>query len=299
MDTQTAASTGPLAVERNVHTIHAARNIEATRALYMNILGGLIFAEGYHQGEDRDMALLYVADYMVEIMSPRDPERKDKTFARYVQRFGEGFHSFELKIADARAAAARVKAQGGQVSTEAESFFFVKPASTGGVVLEVCGIKFANDPYDRSSWSPGWAEGLPSTLHRLDHVACVIRDAETAKTFFTTSFDGEVLLDERVTSPQAGRRIVIRLGATRVAFTQPDDPLSGPLAAYMDAPNSGVYALVWTVDDIAKAEAHLTSKNVRLTREACVSSGFAIDPADFLGARHEFVLAGDGLSARC
>lgn len=68
----------PVKVRRVIHTIHAVADIAACRAAYLNLLGGMIFAEGYFEAEDRDMALLYVADHMIEPMAPRDPARLEK-----------------------------------------------------------------------------------------------------------------------------------------------------------------------------------------------------------------------------
>jgi catechol 2,3-dioxygenase-like lactoylglutathione lyase family enzyme len=284
-----AAGRDPVKVSRIIHTIHATRDIAACRGRYLDVLGGLIFAEGYFEPEDRDMALLYVADHMIEPMAPRDPARDDKAFARYLKRFGQGFHSFEIKVDNARQAAAKLKAAGCQLATEYDTFFFVRQPSTGGVLLEVCEIPMTNDPYDRRNWSPAWAEGLPSTLSRLDHIACVTADLDGALAFFAGALDGERLLDERVGAPQPGRRILVRLGDTRVAFIQPDDLETGALAAFLRAPNPGIYSLTWTVEDAAAAQAAFTAKGLRLTRDGCVSGGFAIEPEDFFGARHEFV----------
>lgn len=279
-------------VSRIIHTIHAVEDIAAARGRYLETLGGLIFAEGYFEPEDRDMALLYVADHMVEPMAPRDPARIEKPFARYLHRYGQGFHSFEIKIDDGPAAAEKLKAAGAKLATEYGYFFFVRAESTGGVLLEVCEIAMKNDPHDRRNWSPDWAEGLPSTLLRLDHIACVTRDLDAALAFFTGQLDGTLLADERVAVPQSARRATILLGDTRVAFVQPDDADGGPLGAFLAAPNSGVYALVWQVEDEAAAEAVFTGQGLRVTREGCVSAGFAIDPRDFFDARHEFVRAG-------
>src|SRR6202035_4258288 len=68
-------------IERVIHAIHAVIDIAAGRAKYLDVLGGLIFAEGYFEPEDRDMALLYVADFMIEPMAPRHAAREDKPFA--------------------------------------------------------------------------------------------------------------------------------------------------------------------------------------------------------------------------
>ena len=50
--------------------------------------------------------------------------------------------------------------------------------------------------------------------------------------------------------------------------------------------------LVWQVADESQARQHFDGKlKLRLTEVGCISPGFAIDPDDFLGARHEFVTA--------
>lgn len=276
-------------IKRVVHTIHAAGDIAACRAKYLDVLGGLIFAEGYFAPEDRDMALLYVADFMIEPMSPRDPARADKAFARYLQRYGEGLHSFEIAVDDGPATAERLKAAGCRLSAEYGFFFYVRPESTGGVLLEVCETPMPNDPYDRRGWRPDWSDGHSTTILKLDHIACVTRDADAALAFFTGLLDGELLADERIAKPQPGRRILLRLAETPVAFIQPDDPEHGPLGEFLEPPTSGVHAMVWRVEDEAAAEAYVQKKGLRTTREHCVSSGFAIAPEDFQGARHEFV----------
>jgi catechol 2,3-dioxygenase-like lactoylglutathione lyase family enzyme len=279
-------------VMRIVHTIHMTADLGACRARYLDLLGGLIFAEGYFEAEDRDMALLYVVNHMVEPMAPRDPNRLDKHVARYLHRYGQGFQSFEIGIQDGPAVANKLKAAGCKLSAEYGTFFYVRPESTGGVLLEVTEAPMPNDPYGRRNWRSDWIEGHPTSLLRLDHIACVTPDVEAAIAFFTDLLDGELLTDERITAPQPGRRALVQLAETRIAFTQPDDPESGPLGAFLTPPTSGVYALVWCVEDEHAAQNFFHKKGVRTTREHCVSAGFAIDPSDFLGARHEFVAVG-------
>jgi catechol 2,3-dioxygenase-like lactoylglutathione lyase family enzyme len=276
-------------VRRVIHTIHAVADIAACRAQYMDVLGGLIFAEGYFEAEDRDMALLYVADHMIEPMSPRDPARLEKHFARYLHRYGAGFHSFEIKIDDGPAVAAQLKEHGCKLSAEYGFFFYVRQESTGGVLLEVCERPMPNDPYERGNFRPDWTGRHATTLMGLDHIACVIPDLARARAFFTEILDGELLADERIVLPQPGRRIRVRLAGTHVAFIQPDDAELGPLAEFLEPPTSGIYSLVWRVEDTAAAERFFHDKGLRTTREACVSGGFAIDPRDLSSARHEFV----------
>ncbi|MEW9854204.1 VOC family protein [Novosphingobium sp. M1R2S20] len=277
-------------VSRIIHTIHATTDITKCRLLYQDALGGLVFAENYFPAEDRDAALLYVTDHMVEPMAPRHPDDLSKPFARMTARIGQAFHSFELKVADGKAASAAFREAGCTVAGDYGVFFFVKPESTGGVLLEVCELPMPNDPYDRGNWNPAVVAGHACTVTGLDHIACVTRNMEAVLHFFTEVIDGQLLEDARTTLPQPGRRVLLRVGDTQVAFVQPDDTSTGPLGAFLAIEQNGIYALVWKVADERAARDHFDRKlELGLTQEGCVSPGFAIRPGDFFGARHEFV----------
>ncbi|MGO8712533.1 MAG: VOC family protein [Rhizomicrobium sp.] len=278
----------PIAVSRLIHTIHIVRDIGPTRMQYQDVLGGLVFAEGYLPPEDRDMALLYVADYMIEPMAPRHPDKTQFSIARYLDRFGEGWHSFEVKVDNAKEAAAKLKAAGCALSGVYDVFFFVRAESTGGILLEVCQVPMPNDPYDRRNWNPRWAEGMPSGLLRLDHIACAVTEMNTPLRFFTELLDGKILSDERVTTPQPARRVFVRLGDKNVAFVCADDAGSGPIGAFLSKPNSGIYAMVWQVEDVARSKAVFAGKGLGIVEQDCIGGSFAIDPRDFRNARHEF-----------
>jgi hypothetical protein len=289
----------PIHVPRIIHTIHATTDIYGMRLLYQDALGGLVFAENYFPAEDRDCALLYVANHMVEPMAPRNPEDMTKPYARMSAKIGQAFHSFELKVADGKAASQAFRDAGAVTASDYGVFFFVKPESTGGVLVEVCETGMPNDPYDRTSsvpgaWGPQHGTGHASGVVRLDHIACVTAEIDKAMNFFTRCVDGEVLADEKVTQPQSARRVMIRIGDTNVAFIQPEDTASGPLGAFLAKKQNGIYALVWQVADEAAARDHFTGGQLklRLIEDACVSPGFAIHPDDFFGGRHEFFRVG-------
>jgi hypothetical protein len=277
-------------VSRIIHTIHATTDIYGCRLLYQDALGGLVFAENYFPAEDRDCALLYVTNHMVEPMAPRDAANLEKPFARMTSKIGQSFHSFEIKVENGRQASQAFRDAGCTVASDYGIFFFVKGESTGGVLLEVCEVPMPNDPYDRPGWNPAVGAGHAGQVAQLDHIACVTADIGKALHFFTEVIDGELLSDERTSLPQPARRIVIRVGDTNVAFIQPDDTGSGPLGAFLGKVQNGIYALVWQVADEAQARAHFDGKlKFRLTQADCISPGFAIEPEDFFGARHEFV----------
>jgi catechol 2,3-dioxygenase-like lactoylglutathione lyase family enzyme len=282
--------TSPIRAKRIIHTIHAIRDIDNCRRQYQDVFGGIVFNEGYEPSADRDHALLYVADHMIEPMAPHDPANEKSVMNRFIGRFGEGWHSFEILVDNAAEAAAKLKAAGCElIETPYPVFFFVRPQSTGGILFEVCEKPMKNDPFDLPNWNPRWADGMACGLIALDHIACVVRELETPLHFFTELLDGTVIADERVDMPQPGRRVLVQLGGTRVAFTAPDDVQSGPLGVFLSRPNAGIYALVWQVEDIAQAKEDFAAKDLALLETACAGGGFAIDPADFAGARHEFV----------
>lgn len=290
--------TTPVPISRVIHTIHATTDIYGCRLLYQDALGGLVFAENYFPAEDRDCALLYVTNHMVEPMAPRDPANMGKPYARMAAKIGQAFHSFELKVSDGKAASQAFRDAGCKVASDYGIFFFVKPESTGGVLLEVCETPMPNDPYDRSApdgkrtWGPEVGQGHACSVLQLDHIACVTTNIPASLHFFTKLCAGEVLSDERTANPQSARRVVIQLGDTQIAFIQPDDTASGPLGAFLGQSQNGIYALVWQIANQSLAREHFeVTCKLRLTAENCISSGFAIEPDDFFGARHEFVAA--------
>jgi hypothetical protein len=277
-----------IAIQRMLHTIHAVRDVHAARKLYQDVFGAIAFAERYHAGEDRNMALLYAANHMIEPMAPRNPENPDTVFARYLAKFGESLHSFELRIDDAAADLCRDR--GLALSTVYPKFFFVKPQSTGGIVVELCGKPLENDPQDYRGWRPDWIDGHPSSLRRLHHIVCVVRDMDAALRFFLDTLAGELLADERVVLPQPGRQVRLLLGDTRLALIIADDPARGPIGAYMSRPASGIFALMWEVGDLDAVRGHMAHIGMPTAAPLLWAEGVALDPAAMLGARHEFIV---------
>ncbi len=274
---------------RIVHTIHATTDIRACRLLYQDALGGLVFAENYFPAEDRDAVLLYVANHMVEPMAPRNADDMTKPYARLTKKIGQSFHSFELKVQNGAAASQAFRDAGCTLASDYGVFFYVKGQSTGGILLEACETPMPNDPYDRTGWNAASGVGHACSVVRLDHIACVTAELDKALRVFTEVIDGEILSDEEISMPEPARRVMLQVADTRIALIRPQDPGTGMLGAFLKKPQNGIYALVWQIVDVEQATAHFEKLGLRLTRTGCITPGFAIEPSDFFGARHEFV----------
>ena len=273
--------TSRVSIKRLFHTTQAVRDVHAARLAYLEAFGGLTFLEGYHAGEDRDMALVYVADQIVEPMAPRDAGALDKVFARYLSRYGEGWHSFAFTVPDAADAAARLRRGGCEITTEYDHFFLLHPRSAGGVLLEFCDVEVAQDPYYLPNWNRQWAASRTDRPRRMAYICCVVPDAEVTTRFFTEQLDGRVTGTGRIDWPQPARFADVAIADSRVKIVSPDN-LEGPLGDYLAGRRSGVYAVGWEVSD-AEAAASI----MRRSGLPVLSAGGAVAyEVRVAGARH-------------
>ena len=270
-----------LPIKRLFHTTQAVRDVNAARQVYLDAFGGMTFLEGYHPGEDRDMALVYVADQMLEPMAPRDAEALDKVFARYLSRYGEGWHSFAFTVADAAQAAARLRAGGCEITTEYDNFFLLHPRSAGGVLLEFCDVEVGQDPYYLPGWNREWAASRTDRPRRMAYICCVVPDAEVTTRFFADQLDGRVTSEGRIDWPQPARFVDVAVADARLKIITPDSP-AGPLGLYLEGRRSGVYAVAWEVADVVAAAAIMRGSGLPITP----ADGAVAYEVQVAGARH-------------
>lgn len=274
---------GQVCIKRLFHTTHATTDHDAARIAYLEAFGGLAFLEGYHAGEDRDMALVYVADQMIEPMAPRDAGALDKVFARYLARYGEGWHSFAFTISDSAWAAATLRAAGCEITTEYDNFFLLHPRASGGVLLEFCDVEVAQDPYYLPGWSPAWAASRADRPRRMAYICCVVPAAEVTADFFTTLLDGYRTGEGRVEWPQPARFVDVAVADARLRIITPDRADQGPLGRYLSSRRSGIYAVGWDVADADAAAAIMHGAGLHTTRVD--QDGIACE-VTLAGARH-------------
>lgn len=119
----------------------AVESIAQARAFY-EALGLQIEHEEVIPHEQVRTAMLPIAGSRIELLEPTTP---DSAVARFLKKRGPGLHHIALRVDDIAATLASLKANGTRVISEEiqtgagdHLYFFVHPASAGGVLLEIC-----------------------------------------------------------------------------------------------------------------------------------------------------------------
>jgi hypothetical protein len=274
---------------RYLHTIHAAPECERLRQIYTHVFGGLVFHEGYYGPEDRDAALLYVADHMIEVMSPRHVDDMRFMYARYLAKAGPGYHSMSFRVGDVAAARARCDELGVLINTEGPGLIFLHPKSTGGLIMEITDHHMPNDPWELPQWRRDWAAGRPYKPHALAHLVCAPRYPEAAIRFLVEALDGAAHAPERVDWPEPAIATRVDVADITLVVLQPEDS-NGSLARFSAGTNGGVYALAWRIaDPEAMADWLGNNKIFELAAQPLNGSGAYSHEFVLDGARHWFV----------
>lgn len=118
----------------------AVKSIAATRAFY-EALGLHVTHEETVEHERVKTAMLPVGESRVELLEPMEA---DSPVGRFLAKRGEGLHHVALQVEDIDAAMERLKAQGARLISDevkvgagGHLYFFVHPASAGGVLVEI------------------------------------------------------------------------------------------------------------------------------------------------------------------
>ena len=284
-------SANPLQPLRYLHTIHAVPECERMRQIYTDVFGGITFHEGYFAPQDRDAALQYVADHMIEVMSPRDNDDMRFMYARYLAKAGPGYHSISFRVADVEAAHARCDELGIQINTTGPGLIFLHPKSTGGLIMELTDHRMPNDPWDLPNWRRDWAVGRPTRPHALAHIVCTPRQPQAAIRFLVDALDGKAHAPETIAWPEPATATRIDVADIALLVLEPADPATSAITAFANGPNGGVYALAWKVADPAGAADWFSKGNfiAQLDVETLANGGQYTHALTVDGARHWFV----------
>ena len=120
----------------------AVRSIAAARGFY-EMLGMAVTHEETVEYEQVKSAMLPLGASRIELL---EPTAEDSTIGRFLARRGEGLHHIAIRVdrlderfAEMRAAGIRLASDQVRVGTGGHRYFFVHPASTGGVLVELVG----------------------------------------------------------------------------------------------------------------------------------------------------------------
>ena len=134
-----ALRSGPLRLD---HIGVAVRSIAAARVFY-EALGMSVGAEETVEHEQVRAAMLALGESRVELL---EPTSGDSVIGRFLEKRGEGMHHIAIHVEDIEERLEALKARGVRLVDDAirigaggRRYFFVHPASTGGVLVEIVG----------------------------------------------------------------------------------------------------------------------------------------------------------------
>ncbi|HTW49222.1 MAG TPA: methylmalonyl-CoA epimerase [Acidobacteriaceae bacterium] len=119
----------------------AVKSIAEARKLY-EALGLRVAHEETVEHEGVRTAMIPAGEARIELLEPTSAE---SPVGRFLAKRGEGLHHVALHVDDISAALETLKGQGARLISEeiqmgagGHLYFFVHPASAGGVLVEIC-----------------------------------------------------------------------------------------------------------------------------------------------------------------
>ena len=120
----------------------AVKSIAAARGFY-ETLGLVVSHEETVEHEKVRTAMLPLGESRIELLEATE---EDSTIGRFLAKRGEGLHHVAVRVDGVDTMFVRLKAQGVRLASQTvrvgaggHRYFFVHPASTGGVLLEIVG----------------------------------------------------------------------------------------------------------------------------------------------------------------
>jgi len=119
----------------------AVKDIAVAKRLY-EMLGLAVSAEETVEHEKVRVVMVQTGESRIELL---EPTSNDSVIAKFIAKRGEGLHHVALHVEGLDAKVAALKASGVrmvkdeiQVGAGGHRYVFLHPASTGGVLLELC-----------------------------------------------------------------------------------------------------------------------------------------------------------------
>ena len=120
----------------------AVRSIAGAKGFYES-LGMVVWHEEVVEFEQVKTTMLPLGDTRIELL---EATAEDSTIGRFVAKRGEGLHHIAVRVEDVDGMFRRLSGEGVRLASDAvrvgaggHRYFFVHPASTGGVLVEIVG----------------------------------------------------------------------------------------------------------------------------------------------------------------
>jgi len=119
----------------------AVRSLDEARKFY-ELLGLQVLGEEVIEHERVRVAMVPLGESRIELLEPTHPE---SPVGRFLSRRGEGLHHVAIRVDDLAGTLEQLKREGTRLISDeikvgagGHLYCFVHPASTGGVLLELC-----------------------------------------------------------------------------------------------------------------------------------------------------------------
>jgi methylmalonyl-CoA epimerase len=119
----------------------AVRSIADARKLYESLGFAVVHEETVEQERVRT-AMIPAGDTRIELL---EPTADDSPIGKFLAKHGPGLHHIAVHVEDISGTMEALKTQGARLISEdiqigagGHFYFFVHPASAGGVLLEIC-----------------------------------------------------------------------------------------------------------------------------------------------------------------
>jgi catechol 2,3-dioxygenase-like lactoylglutathione lyase family enzyme len=264
------------------HVNQILGDFEQANAFYQRVFGAQEYMNSYHPGEERDASLFVIGDTCIELFSPRTTT---SLLGRSLERYGDGWHSFEWRVDDLDAAREALKERGVRITTDYPGqFLMTHPRDTHGAILEICPHDMHNDPRLEADWSAApWSEG-PLGITGLGQLSIAVGDADAAADFFAELTGAEVVYRDRA---EGGARCHgVRFPDHVLQLSQPVDP--GPVSDFVQKHGQRLRKLTFTVRDVGRVREHFLGSGLRIL-EGDSPGAVVLDPQDNYGVIYEFV----------
>jgi catechol 2,3-dioxygenase-like lactoylglutathione lyase family enzyme len=266
-----------LTVEKVIHINQVLGDFEAANRFYAEVFAAAEYMNSYDEGERRDASLFLIGDTCIELFSPRDDQ---SLLGANLAKFGDSFHSFELKVPDLDEAKSTFDEHGVRVTTyRPGSFFMAHPKDAHGLLLEVCPFDMHGDLRLEPNWSAQPWRDHPLGIQQLNALSAAVRDLDAARAFLVALLGAEPVHEgERA---GVGRTAAFWLGDTMLELVEPSGADS-PVAAYIERYGPRMRSLHWQVADLGRTRAYLEGKGLRVV-DGDVDGWIALDPRDNYG----------------